>query len=265
MKNLLWLAALWAGCSLLKAQDTTPDLLLHPEKELVGSIPVSAPVTLVPTVDGQPISFSAPQILLQKSSGPAEFISAVWKGPDGKPLHSREVLVIKPDYEIVVDHLYGAVGDHSIVRNFVFPHGIISADALGAQMTLSDGKTFRVQANDTGHAELQAKPTEVGLQNLASTKTLVFTSPAKLPLPVSTILASWTGSTEPKIEMVRAGNPLVVKFKVTFPNGRVDLVALAWESRLLHLDEKMPDQKAFHGWAALWQRGPAGESTVEIN
>ncbi|HUB67500.1 MAG TPA: hypothetical protein VL981_08455 [Candidatus Methylacidiphilales bacterium] len=265
MKYLLRLAALWAGCSLLKAQDATPDLLLHPEKELAASIPASAPVTLAPTLDGQPVSFSNPQILLQKSSGPAEFISAVWKGSDGKPLHSREVFVVKPDYEIVVDHLYGAAGEHSIVRSFVLPAGPVSADALGVQVMLDGGKVFRVQANDTGHAELQAKPTQVGLQNISSAKTLILTSPAKLPLPISTVLASWTGSSGPKIEMVRAGNPLVVKFKVTFPNGRVDLIALAWESRLLHLDEKMPDQKAFHGWAALWQRGPAGESTVEIN
>ena len=77
------------------------------------------------------------------------------------------------------------------------------------------------------------------------------------PAPIATVLFGWTGATTPKIEYVK---PMIVKFKVTFPDGRVDEIAVAWEARALHLSGK-----EFKGWAACSRSGPAGMSSIEIN
>jgi len=206
--------------------------------------------TLAPQVDGGALSFAAPRILIYRNTGHAEFISAVWNDASGKPSHQRDVFVVKPDYGVVVDYVYGE-GERSIARSFIFSSGNVVSDKLGAQAALDGGKNFRVQANDAVAAGLTAR---------TSGRKVVFSSAVKIPAPVPTVFLTWTGTAAPAVEYVKPANLMVVKFKVTFPNGRVDQVALAWEVRPLHIGGK-----SFNGWAACASQGPAGACSIEIN
>jgi len=236
----------FASTARLHAQDTGASLLLKPESVFLGTISGAAGTTLAPQVDGRELSFADPQILVFKNTDQAEFISAIWKDASGQTTHQRDVFVVKPDYGVVVDYVY-AKGAHTVARSFAFSQGNPTSDEKGAQVVLESGRTFRAQAIDTANAAL-------------SGKTVSFSSTLPAPAPVPTVLLAWTGTTGPKVESVKPSNPMIVKFDVTFPDGRVDHVAVAWEVRPLHLNGK-----AFKGWGACARQGPAGMSSIEIN
>ncbi len=53
---------------------------------------------------------------------------------------------------------------------------------------------------------------------------------------------------------------MVVKCKVTLPDGRIDEVGIAWEWRdQLHLGGKV-----MKGWAAVARKGPGAAGDIEI-
>ncbi len=244
----------------LHAQDAGTAFLLHPESTLIAMTLGQDEATLAPKVDGSMLSFTAPQILIHKNSDQAEFISAVWKDASGQPVHQRDVFVVKPDYGVVVDYVYGK-GRHTIFRYFRFPSGKPSSDANGAQTSLADGKSFRVQAMDGASASIQGNaPKTESMAVPDSEKIVNFHATINTPAPIATVLLGWTGAAAPKVEPVKPANPMIVKFNVTFPDGRVDEIAVAWEARPLHLSGK-----EFKGWAACLRQGPAGTSSIEIN
>jgi hypothetical protein len=158
--------------------------------------------------------------------------------------------VVKPDYGVVVDYVYGK-GQHRIVRSFAIPSSTANPGTNSAEFAVAPGKTLRLQTIDPANATII--PT-------ASGKRVDFSCAVTTPAPVSTVFLAWTGTAAPKVEYVKPANPLIVKFKVTFPDGRVDQVALGWEARPLHLSGK-----EFKGWAACLRQGPAGTSSIEIN
>ena len=205
--------------------------------------------TLAPHVDGAALSFAAPQILFYKNIPQAEFVSAVWKDASGQPLHQRSVFVVKPDYGVVIDYLYGK-GRHSIVRRFTFSSNDVIADKLGAQAGRADEKPFRVQAVDISGAP---STSATGSNEVA------FSSTVDSPSPIPTVFLAWTGNTAPHIEPVKPANSMIVKFKVTFSGGRMEEVAVAWEARPLHLGGR-----EFVGWAACLRHGLGGVSVIEI-
>jgi hypothetical protein len=73
------------------------------------------------------------------------------------------------------------------------------------------------------------------------------------------------GEKLPKVDYVKAVNPMVVKLKVTFPEGRTDEIVTAWEARSLHIGKS-----EFNGWAVVLSHDPEGpgatarESSIEI-
>jgi len=235
----------------LHAQNPDTQLLLRPESPWINPASNLDEATLAPKLDGgNAISFASPQILIHKNTDQAEFISAVWKDAAGKLVHQRSVFVLKPDYAVLVDHIYSA-GQHTIVRSFAFPLSEATFDREGAQVALAGGKNFRVQGIDVVGA--QATPTNAN-------QAVDLTTVIKTPAPIATALLSWTGGAAPKVEFLKPSNPLVVKCKVTFPDGRIDFVAMAWENRAaLHLNGK-----ELKGWAACLRQTPTGTSQIEI-
>lgn len=231
--------------------EAPPALLLHPERALVDLLgPGPEVATLSLSVDGhEALSFANPEILIDRTNGPVEFIAAVWKDAAGHPLYQREVLVVKPDYAVVVDYLFDH-GRHSIMRRFTFPSPI-TPERQGAQVRLVTGQVFRVQAID-------AAVSAVGKGD-SGDRELTLSSIAATPAPFATVVAIGKGDAVPEITPVKAYHPLVVKVRLRFPGGRIDDVALAWESRPLHVADKK-----LSGWAALVRSGSDDSGVIEI-
>ena len=253
----------------LHALDACPQILLHPESALglgeslsVQESGMSSPALVM---GGATLSFSAPQILLDKSTPEARFVSALWKeskeskGAPGQLAHQRNVLIVGKDYAVIVDYLYGAKDqpELELSRRQSFPGHLLTTDAGGGQLPLDafgptpeTGMFFRIQPLDPAIVSAITSPS-AGVQ---------FTSKMKLPAPVTTLMLVWNGEKAPVVESVKAVNPMVVKLRITFPDGRVDELALAWEARSLHIGKS-----EFKGWAACLSHRPAGEQSLEIN
>ena len=204
-------------------------LLLHPEAIFQANAAAMSNVALAPEVDGKVLSVAAPRILFQQSNAHADFVAAAWDDAASKVIHQREVLFVKPDYVVVVDQVYGN-GPHTVVR----------------QMQASDSVT--VKGIDTSK-EATAK------------QMIVLTSQVNLPAPFATILTNRGASGGLKIEMIKAHNPMIVKYKVTFPHGRTDEGGVAWESRALHLGSP---EIPLAGWAAWVEKQSGQVTTFEI-
>jgi hypothetical protein len=232
------------------AGDDDSHLLLKPQDSIAGFPAGKADVELAPNVDGTALSFAAPEILISRKTKQANFISAVWKDAAGQPLHQRDVFAVGTDYTVVVDYIYGK-GKHAIDRELWIPGSDATADKTGVQFSVAGQGMFRVQAIDP--ATPTTKPVADGTD-------VTFNSTVSLPTPISTVLCNWNSKTAPTIEYFKPSNPMIVKLKVAFPDGRVDWVALSWEARPLHLNGK-----ELKGWAAVQRHGPDQDSSIEIN
>jgi len=245
---VLCLSAIQAG-----AQNTpNAALLLHPEKAFLP--PSTATANFVVSVDGQPLSYAAPQILFFKTGSDADFIAGVWKDAAGKVVHQREVLIVKPDYGIVVDHIYGSQ-----------QHDVSSTVELDILKSKNEGNITLVSLKSGCEFAIQTlRPPESPISYIPSNPTdkrvPSETSRLTLPIPVAAVFFPITQPTATlKIEFVKPTNPMIVKCKVTLAGGRVDEVGIAWESRELHLGGK-----AFKGWAAVLRQGPDSAGDIEI-
>lgn len=248
---LICLIFTFASTPALTAQSTPLSLLDDPAGSMVCSLPKLAQDRLQVLVDGTQLTFGNPEILFEKHLPEADFISAGWKDATGKLLHQRDVLLVKSGYCVVIDYLYGTA-QHAITTSFAFPSGNVEVGEQGAQCRLADGQTLRIQSLDP-LAKIAGQTDAAGRAVFTSTKTL--------PAPIPVVLLAWDNTAAKKVEIVKAGNPMVVKLKVSFPDGRVDEVALAWESRPLHLNGK-----EFKGWSACLRHAVDGsQSFFEVN
>jgi len=234
-----WLGLLTASMACAQEEDSAQ--LSQPEAALFAS---DGPRSFALQVDGQPLSFASPHILIHKTTDKADFISADWRDASGELTHQRDVLIIKPAYGVIVDYLYGKAL-HAVSRSFTFAAGPVAPYAHGAFVSLS-GKNAGILVLDGSNVAIAGN-------------TVTFTSNVTTPVPLTTILQSWSGSMAPAVEYVKPSNPMIVKFNVKFPD-RVDQIGVAWESRPLHLSKH-----EFKGWAACLRQLPAGgESSFEI-
>jgi len=250
------LLAIVLSFSAMKAEtQNTPDvaLLLNPEKAFLTSSATVA--NFVVSVDGKPLSYATPQILFNKAAGNADFIAGAWKDAAGRTIHQREVLIVKPHYGIVVDHLYGSQ-EHEVSSAVELTVLDIKSNGNIAFANLNNGENFFIQS---------LRPPEFPVSSLLAGQDgmRVLTQTCRLNLPgpfASVFFPGAQSSSALKIEFVKPANPMIVKCKVTFPDGRVDEVGIAWESRELHLGGK-----AFKGWAAILRQGPGAAGDIEIN
>ena len=224
-----------------------PVLLTHPETAFVANF-------VAISVDQQPLANDAPEVLFQKSGPDADFIAEVWKDAQGHVVHQREVLFVKHDYGVVVDYLYGWKGSHKVSCTITMPAGGVNAERGLSRFNFGNGKEFRVQ--HLGQAGPLADPVVV---NSAGGKEVSEEYRLTLPAPFASIFYG-TRFGEAKIEYVQPSNPMVVKCKVTRPNGVIDEVGIAWEYRdQLHLGGNV-----LKGWAAVARKGPGVMTNIEI-
>jgi hypothetical protein len=262
-------APAWADASAMSVHG----ILLHPESALIPppqrftgerskNMKDSAFPALV--IEAKPLSFLDPQILIEKDVLGAHFVSALWKGDSEMVPHQRNVLIVESDYAVIVDYLYGG-GDKEVAVD-----RLLNVDCLPASSqpsidsegggwlspTSDPGKSFRIQS---------LTPAMVTLTSGFLGTGVTLSSRSKFPVPVTSVMLAWKGGKSPKVDYVKAVNPMVVKLKVTFPDGRIDEIAMAWEARSLHIGKS-----EFNGWSALLRHEgqdsgiTARESSIEI-
>jgi hypothetical protein len=225
-------------------------LLLHPEKAFVTPSPEAANFAI--SIDKQPLSYADPTILFRTNSDTSDFIAGVWKDPEGHVIHQREVLIVKPDYGVVVDYLYGSQ-EHEITCVTSLTAGSVKTENGATLFVQGDGKGLIVRHNspDVPIASICTDPTTSSpvpsaLARLSEIYRLT------LPSPFASVFCS-SGASVPRFEYVKPANPMIVKCRVTMPDGRIDDVGIAWEARDLHLGGKH-----FTGWAAVARQSPGG-------
>ncbi len=249
MKTLLiLLLATIPSLSELCAEDSSP-LLLSPGCALTGNSLLPGGGELQVAVDGKPLSFEKPEVLFEKHLPEADFISVAWKDGSGQLLHQRDILRVKSGYCVVVDYLYGT-GEHAVVRGFAFPESRVELGDQSARSRLPDGQNLMIHALDPASK----------VEQIAGARKVLFSTTKKAPTPIPTVLIEWSGTTAPKVESVKPVNPMIVKLNVTFPDGQMDELALAWESRPLHLGGK-----EYKGWAACVRHGSENPGFFQVN
>ena len=187
----------------------------------------------VVTIDNQEQPMPpAAKLLSWHTSPEADFVSGDVLEPNGGR-HQRSVLFVRPDYWVVVDHVYG-VGTHEISRLFHFPLGA-SATVNGhtVQTTFPGGTNLQIA--DLSEAEIQLRdgwvPTTLVKADKGQVAALM--NHSTLPSVFCTVLVPFEDAAKlPKIERMDAANPLVCKLRVTFPDGQRDEMALAWKTGL---------------------------------
>jgi hypothetical protein len=232
----------------LRAEDSSR-LILFPGSELTEGVLTPPYGGVGISADAKALSIAKPEILFERHLQEADFISAGWRDATGQLLHQRDVFLVKQDYCVVVDYLFGT-DEHAVVRSFAFPKESVKLGDQSASCSLSNGRHLLVQSLDLASQVSQTSPESP----------VLFANVKHSPTPVTTVLMTWSGATAPKIETVKPHNPMIVKLKVTFPDGRTDELALAWESRPLHLGGK-----ELRAWAACVRHGTDAGSSFEMN
>lgn len=227
-------------------------LLTHPESAFCA--PPAGAANFAISVDKQPVSYAAPEILFQKSGSDADFIAGVWKDAQGQVVHQREVLIVKPDYGVVVDYLYGWKGAHEVSCVVKLPAAEVKAERGSSRFQRGNGTDFIVQ--HLGLVASQADPAVSGSAGFSEVSDFYRLA---LPAPYASVIYT-TRSGVTKVEYVQPSNPMVVKCKVTLSDGRIDEVGIAWEYRdQLHLGGKV-----LKGWAAVARKGPGVTTDIQI-
>jgi hypothetical protein len=258
LKRLLPILPLLLRVSLAADPSTTDpsrdvgvtSLLTHPEQVFVTPSGDTANFAL--SLDAQPLSYDSPEILFQTNSDTTAFVAGAWKDSTGEVIHQREVLIVKPDYGIVVDHLYGSQ-QHEITSVTTMEAAKVREDGGMAVFTLGTGKEII-----TRHLVPAMPPTMLAGSEPHGTARVTETCRATLPSPYATAFFPG-GASAPRFTFVKPSNPMIVKCSVALHDGRTDDVAIAWESRDLHVAGKR-----LKGWAVVVRQGPGAGSDLEI-
>lgn len=230
----------------LRGEDSSDEFLRAPISSYYGAAPRDGLAEPAVTVDGTALSFGDPDILIARETDGAKFTSAMWKDAHGQPVHQRDVFA-RSGYIVIVDYIL-VKGRWKVARQIIFAEEKVEAIGNGAEAVLATGKTVRVQALDSGAAVT------------ATAGIVQFSSEIDAPVPLAEVVIAESGGAAPKVEYIKPANPMIVKCKITLPDGTIDEVALAWERRPLHLEGR-----EFKGWAVCLRQSSAGSSAIEIN
>ena len=190
---------------------------------------------------------SPPQakILSWHAAPEADFVAGELLEPDGGR-HQRSVFFVRPDYWVVVDHVYGS-GEHEISRRFHLPSGAAATVKGQAVRTgFATGTNLEIADLSDGKVLLEDGWVPTGPATAEKGQVVTLTNRATLPAVFCTVLTPFEDASRlPGFERVVANNPLVCKLRSTFPDGRRDDIAVAAESRPLHLEGKESEGRAF--------------------
>jgi hypothetical protein len=210
-------------------------------------------------IDGQEQLNVNPELLAWHTGPQADFASGRI-AQDGIS-HQRSVLFMKPGYWVVVDHIAGA-GEHEVTRLFHFPaaSGAVT-DGAGAHTAFASGMNIRVQPVDAAKVEMRT-----GLLS-GSDKAFVTEAPVAalvaketLPMTLCTVLLPYAEANElPKVLAVKSADPQIIRFRLEFPNGQRDEIAIASESKELVIGAQQAKTRTL-----CVRQGPVANEIISI-
>jgi hypothetical protein len=209
-------------------------------------------------VDGQEQPDSDPKLLAWQTGPDADFASGQIESKGLR--HQRSVLFVKPQYWVVVDHVFGG-GEHELTRLFHFPlRASVLASASTAQTGFKTGANIRVQPTDDARLDLRQGWIPTGGAAAEKAPVAALVSRRTLPAALGTVLLPFTaGGALPTVKSVAASDPLVVRLQVTFPNGQQDEIAVAAEPMVLKAGDREATARAL-----CVRHGPTADAVITI-
>lgn len=180
----------------------------------------------VMVIDGGEQLSSDPEVLAWSSTGLADF--AAGQIADGNGLrHRRSVLFVKPDYWVVVDHVFGD-GEHELTRYFHFPLVEVTHDSRSACTSYPHGTNVAVVCTDGSRVEMLNGWIPVGGAQAKEAPVAAFICRRRLPVALCAVLVPFDSAADiPKIEPESAGGDLAVGLLISHADGQKDFVAIA--------------------------------------
>ncbi len=176
-------------------------------------------------VDGRQQPAVDPKVLAWHTSKDADFASGEIEG-DGLR-HRRSVLFLRPDYWVVVDHVYGT-GTHEVTRLFHFPIGPVVTDGPVVRSAFPDGKNIAVHDASGARLEMREGLFPTTATQIDKTPVAAFVSNVTLPAVLCTVLLPFhDAKTLPTVQAVAEEDALRVHLKLLFPGGQTDEVVAA--------------------------------------
>jgi hypothetical protein len=149
--------------------------------------------------------------------------------------HQRSVLFVKPDYWVVVDHVTGK-GAHTLTRLFHLPDVDVTKNAHSVQTGYKDGDNLWIGCVDGAAIDMRKGWWRKAHSVTPQSPVAAFVSKQKKqgPTVLCTVLVPFAKSDEiPTLERLKSEDPSQMAIKVSFKDGRTDLIAIASEKREL--------------------------------
>ncbi len=176
-------------------------------------------------IDGHGPLPADPQVLAWHTGAQADFACGRVTA-DGFS-HQRSVLFVKPDYWVVVDHLFGQ-GNHTVTRLFHFPIGPVEAGDKSIRTAFPTGMNIQVQPADNARIELGTNLIPTGPVSSQEASVAVLTTRGNLPLTLCTVLLPYASKSDlPKITTLSADSDPVAHIRLDFPEGQHDEIAIS--------------------------------------
>ncbi len=176
-------------------------------------------------VDGRQQPQSDPKVLAWHTSKDADFAAGEIEA-DGLR-HRRSVLFLRPDYWVVVDHVYDT-GTHEVTRQFHFPIGPVVVEGPVMRSAFADGKNLAV--HDVSGARLEQREGLFPTTPIQIDRTPVaaFVSTVTLPAVFCAVLLPFHDAKAlPTVENIGGAGDLLTRLRVAFPSGQTDEIVIA--------------------------------------
>lgn len=207
------------------------DLLLDPgiysyDQPLSNSYFRKTQAHNVLVIDGEEQLQADPEVLAWATTDGADLASG--RIAAGGLAHQRTVLFVKPDYWVVVDHVSG-VGRHELTRLFHLPRVALATHARTVHTQYGTGENVWLHTPDAD-LEMRSGWLPVGGAKAEDAPVAAFANHTDLPATLCTLLVPLgPDESAPSVEMLSAGSEVLARLKVAWPDGQVELIAVAPE------------------------------------
>ena len=177
-----------------------------------------------------------PVLLTWKSNDRIDFASGEIADDAQGFRHRRNVLFVKPDYWIVVDHVFGG-DERKLTRLFHFPLVDVVFEGQTAHTDFPEGTNIAVTALDDSNLEMRQGWIPTSGDTADQSPVAAFVNQTDLPVAVGTVLIPYVEKDAlPAITVVENNDPLIMTIRLEFPDGQVDKISIAPDITDLILD-----------------------------
>jgi hypothetical protein len=211
------------------------------------------------TVDGKEQPSADPLLLAWHSSPEADFGSA--RIEQGAVRHQRSVLFVKPDYWVVVDHVFGTDLDrHEVTRLFHFPIANVETEGKIIRTTFHEGTNLQIQAVDDSRIRIAKGWLPVGPAEAKEAPVAAIVWRDQLPATLCAVLTPFGDAKMlPTITQIQ-DDPGILHIRVAAPSGQTDDIAFAFDPVNLRIVDT-----AGKGRVVLVRKGPRSNAALVID